>query len=323
MACLLWANLSRGDLHGALRPPLRDRLREQYRRTAALNMQRAADLATLLEALEPTGARVVVLKGMALLEPLYGDPGLRPMGDVDLWVEHRQRDALVAVLTATGYRQEPFYPDTYRRGTSTIDVHTHLLGAERIRSRERMLAAGQEPLLAAARPLRFGSAHAARLSVAAELFLLGLHLLKHNAERLLWLLEINALARACPRHDWERLLELGRLMRQERAQDQIALLSRLQLGERAAEPYHEMATTSPLGSWQVRLLSRRVRHGALPIWAPLVLFSAPGWRHRPASVFETLFPRPLILRQIFQDPTTSLWRLYLRRAGQLVARALR
>ena len=123
--CLLYAKLKRDRLLDGLPPDLVDDLEERYRRTAS------------------AGIRILVLKGMALLDDLYPDPGLRPTGDVDVWVARENLDALIAVLTAVGYAPEPFYPDTYRRGNTIVDIHTHLLGAGRVQTREGIFAAGQ------------------------------------------------------------------------------------------------------------------------------------------------------------------------------------
>ena len=63
-----------------------------------------------------------------------------------------------------------------------IDLHTHVLTTERIRSRETILAAGEGPLLAGRRDIWDNGGEALRLGRAPELLLLALHLLKHNAD---------------------------------------------------------------------------------------------------------------------------------------------
>jgi hypothetical protein len=67
-------------------------------------------------------------------------------------------------------------------------------------------------------------------------------------------------------------------------------------------------------------LRKRLNGRPLPDWAPLLLFtSGKGLTARMSFVFETLFPRPPILRQIFSaTPNFKTWQLYLKRAFQLV-----
>jgi hypothetical protein len=61
-------------------------LQRAYYETAATNVMRLADLERILAALADTGAPVLLLKGAALAEPLYGNLALRLIGDLDLLV---------------------------------------------------------------------------------------------------------------------------------------------------------------------------------------------------------------------------------------------
>lgn len=321
--CLLYATLKRDHLLDGLTPDLVEELAERYRRTAALNMRRARDLEKLAEPLARDGIRVLVLKGMALLDEFYRDPGLRPTGDVDLWVAEDDLVALTATLTTAGYVQEPFYPDMYLRGSTTIDIHTHLLGAERVHARKRIFAAGQRRMLDGTEPTGYG-ATTRKLGMPQDLLFLGLHLLKHNAERLLWLIEINELVRECTNGEWARFLELSEEMSQVASIGHVAYLANLLLPDTVAPRYRELARCGAVDRFHATVLRRRATHGALPVWGPLLFFSSQrGAWERCASVIETLFPRPEIIRQIFRDTQTSLWRLYVRRFGQLVASVLR
>ena len=318
LAGLLYANLRRADLIEALPQRLSQGLNDSYRQTAAANMQRIEDLSRLLGELEAAGKTVFVIKGMALLETLYDDPGVRPTGDVDLWVAEEDLGALLSILRASDYEEQPFYPDIYRRGVTAIDVHTHLLGAERVRAREHIFAAGEDGMFEDNEACGYGRG-GRRLAKPQHLLLLALHLLKHNAERLLWLVEINAEVCDCSDEDWGRLLELADRMGQAGSIRQVAFLADLLLPGTVAERFAQRAAGKELGRFRVAALRRRASRGALPMWGPLVFFSSQrgAWK-RAVSVVETLFPRPAILRQIFRDTQTSLWRLYFRRFGQLV-----
>jgi len=260
---------------------------------------------------------------MALLETLYGDPGLRATGDIDVWVAGGDRKILVHALELEGYAPEPFYPDTFRRGTTAIDIHTHLLGTERIRAREAILAGGEAPMLAGRRATSFG-ATITRLGPPQEVLLLTLHLMKHNADRLLWLIEINELVAAFGDDDWQQLVTLADAMAQTPSLARVAYLASLLLPHTAARSLRNLAAANPPRGLHARALRQRGRRGALPVWGPLLFFSSQrGVWGRAASILETLFPRPEVLRQVFRDAETSAWRLYLRRVGQLVGLVFR
>jgi hypothetical protein len=51
----------------------------------------------------------------------------------------------------------------------------------------------------------------------------------------------------------------------------------------------------------------------------LLFTSGKGFYKKAAFIFESLFPRPEILRQVFaKSPNLKMWQLYLKRAVQLV-----
>jgi hypothetical protein len=56
-----------------------------------------------IDALQAAGIRLVALKGLAALED-YGDPGLRPMADVDVLVPRDQGRMALETLIAAGFR---------------------------------------------------------------------------------------------------------------------------------------------------------------------------------------------------------------------------
>ncbi|MCB1056470.1 MAG: nucleotidyltransferase family protein [Acidobacteria bacterium] len=100
VAPLLGARLAAGELEAddAIRGPLV----ESHRRTALANTALALGTEALTRPLRGAGIPVLLLKGAALLRTVYGDPGRRSMGDVDLLVPpERWREAL-QVVRSTG-----------------------------------------------------------------------------------------------------------------------------------------------------------------------------------------------------------------------------
>jgi hypothetical protein len=68
------------------------------------------------------------------------------------------------------------------------------------------------------------------------------------------------------------------------------------------------------------ILEKRSNGHPLPQWSPLLLLSGgKGLRKRLALGFETLFPRPEILRQVFADASQlSVRQIYWKRVRQIV-----
>lgn len=322
VAGLLYVNLKRAAALAPLPRRARRDLEAAYHRTAAMNLRMQRALADLGARLEAAGPEVIVLKGMALLDTLYEDPGTRATGDIDLRVAPEDRRALDTALSAEGFVSERFYPDTYRRGATTIDVHGHVLTTARIKARAGILAQGEPPLLAGRRPTGYGR-RIVRLGEPAELLLSSLHLMKHNADRLIWLIEINERIDRLEEPRWQDLVALFDLMGQRRSLDRVAFLANLLLPHTAAPRLRRWAERDAPGMFERRALTRRRTRGALPVWGPLMFFSAPGSKARATAAFETLLPRPRVLRQVFEDAETSAWRLYVRRIGQLFALVVR
>ena len=333
VAGILYRETRRRGLEASLEPSALERLQAFYRRTAALNLQRQRDLGEILDACAPQGAKIVVLKGMSLLDSLYDDPGERPMSDVDLWIERRDLDQLGAALRRLGYEEQPFYPETFHRGSTVVEIHTDLLGASRIRSRGLILAGEHARIFERTEAFAACGAPTWRLERHDAVVFACLHLLKHNASRLLWLLEIEALIQPFNEDDWSEVLERADAAGQRRALHQVAFLAGDLLspaGSSAREPAPtsnfpaSLADGAPLGRLERRALALRRARGALPAWGPLLFFSAQrSFRERATSIFETLFPRPTVLRQIFEDRTSSIATLYFKRFWQLLEMLVR
>lgn len=102
--------------------------RDFYRSMLFFHRQRnAAILAeadALLELLEEHRDDVLPRKGAYLVPYVYGDPGLRPMADIDLLVRPQVAGAVARILAERGYR--PNTVDADRRSSRPIDRRTEL-----------------------------------------------------------------------------------------------------------------------------------------------------------------------------------------------------
>jgi hypothetical protein len=118
------------DVHARLRAR-----RTQHAHAAAVRTRVIADVAS---AMERAGVPFLVLKGAALAHLVYGDPGLRPMRDVDLLIRKVDAGRALDVLMRRGFRTSgaaiPSHHHhfqgmarTLEGATVTIELHHELL----------------------------------------------------------------------------------------------------------------------------------------------------------------------------------------------------
>jgi hypothetical protein len=323
VASLLYKNLMTSELLGALSAGQRERLRALYYQTLRLNLRLIHDLKQVLGVMNQKGIRVVLLQGIILLAQLYDDIGVRPLGDIDLWVVEEDYTSFTGILGDLGYERDPLYPNTYRRGVTVFDLHTHILGADRIRSRALLLVKDQQEIFNSTHVIDFDGIEARSLSEYDQVFYLGLHALKHNLDKLMWLVDIKVLVEHWNDSDWTACMRRADELGQGKALSYILfILTHLfdfSMPLRAQRCMEEMR----LNCIETHLLRRRIRGNPLPIWAPLVLFSPEkGVRKRFILALETLFPRPEIMRQVLEHSAgRRAWQLYGMRVLQLMRMA--
>jgi hypothetical protein len=211
---------ARLDRLGIAEPELA-RLRGVARHTWASNhchvragLEGAASLAR-------AGIRVCALKGLGLLDRYYdGDFAARPMYDVDLLVAPEQAADAAGILESLGFRSEP--PITrrslaargirrgmahaFRRGSSSIDLHWHVLHQDRSRFFDTLAWAH------AARLTRAGDAGVLALSATEHLMHICLHGVRHDASaNRIWPLDaVRIIDGSQGEIDWERLVQIAR-----------------------------------------------------------------------------------------------------------------
>ena len=96
-------------------------LREMHLHSAARNMRLRHELGQVLTVLQSVDIPAIALKGAHLAEVVYGDPALRPMGDLDLLVKRADLARVENKLREAGYKPyRPFWPEAEHA------VHFHL-----------------------------------------------------------------------------------------------------------------------------------------------------------------------------------------------------
>ncbi len=119
-------------------------LAKTFRRDRVIATARGMILAQVAEecvaALEAHGVPTIVLKGLDYEHRLYGSPGLRPTGDVDLLVPNGCRRIAFAALdqlgfepraAAPGFDDADYHEVAWRRGEVEVDLHMGLAPSAR------------------------------------------------------------------------------------------------------------------------------------------------------------------------------------------------
>ena len=322
LTCLLYKNFERSGLLETLSPQQRERLQSTYYRTAGFNLKLVHELKEILEIVNQENIRVVLLQGMDLILQVYKDIGLRPMVDIDLWVLPKDYSGLMAILSSRGYQRDPIYLDTFRKGSTTLDLHTHILWADRIRASRFLFNNDEKDIYQRARLIDFQGQEAFCLDPYDQVLYLGLHVLKHYVNRLIWLADIKGLVENWNRSDWEAFMNRAKELGQEKTLSYIFFLLVRCLDFQLPTAAKKLMERKRLHVLEKRILRERVTGNSLPFWAPVFLVSSEkGMRKRLTFLFESLFPRREIMRQIFPDSTDrKLWKQYILRVFQVIKR---
>ncbi|GAH82592.1 unnamed protein product, partial [marine sediment metagenome] len=228
----------------------------------------------------------------------YDDIGLRPLTDIDLWVLPKDYASLINILGSQDYERDHIYPNTFRKGSTIFDLHTQIPWADRIKASKMLLAKSQEDIYCETQVADFEGLDVLCLGQYDQVLFLGLHALKHNVSRLVWIADIKSLLADWKSSDWEALINRAGELGQEKTLVYIIFLLRLfdfQLPREASQ----LLERKRLGFLEKKTLEERIKRDSLPIWSPLLLISSgKGLKARFSFILETLFPRPEILRQV-------------------------
>jgi hypothetical protein len=319
MTGLLYKSLKKAGILGFFGHLQMQQLQSSYYRTVQCNLQIVHDLKAILRRSNEKGVRVVLLQGIALLQKIYKDIGLRPLTDIDLWVLPEKRGVFDTLMTQLGYQRDPLYPNTFKKGMTIVDINSHILWADRIRSRRHLLAKSQRVLYDNIKILNFEGEPAGGLDDLDQVLYLSLHAFKHCAGRLVWLVDIKHLITGWQASNWKALFDRAGELGQVSIICYMLYLMRHLFNLKPPADIQATVAGRSL-AWLERVtLQKRLNGRSLPDWAPLLLLtSGKSLMTRVYFVFETMFPRPPVLRQIFSaTPDFKTWQLYLKRALQL------
>ncbi len=237
-------------------------LAEQH---AVLDLARESALRAALAALDEAGLQPLVFKGAHLAYRDYARPDLRPRVDSDVLIppDHRARDAAHRALSALGYDSAPHVGGDFvmtqrmyvlRDGAHVrhaVDAHWRIATPQAF---SRVLL-HEELVRDAERIPRLGAA-ARGPSGPHALLIACLHRVAHHAgfDCLIWLCDIDRVARRLTADEWDRFVGLAR-DRQLRAVCAAGLSG---AAEQLRTPVPDAGTRRPRPSWRGAGGERRV-----------------------------------------------------------------
>ncbi len=309
---------------GLLPAPIEENLRLSYYGVARTNLLRFHRLEKVLQRLAEAGIDVILLKGAALAEVVYGNLALRPMCDFDLLVHETDVEGTLRILVALGYERpygefRPGFIRAFRNQimmskaddteTRPIEIHWRLLAPLHYQR-----AIPGDWLWQTAYPARLGAAPVRILSPEAQVLHLSGHLLQHggyekaNLRQLYDLAEVVVLYRE--QIDWDELLARAQ------AYDLV-----LPLREALSRAHELWSLPLPPAVW-ARLQRLQPSRGERRAYALLAgkglvaqqmwdgLASIPGWGARLRYVWGNLFPSAEYMLDQYHIPHRLLLPLY-------------
>jgi hypothetical protein len=308
---------------GLLPAEVEDSLRMAYYHTLARNLVTFRELEAVLRCLDGVGVPAILLKGAALAEVVYGDPGLRPMCDLDLLVRRANLPAALCALEGLGYRvaHEELRPGHMLRfrnelalvrpgeGGAVIELHWELLGPLHY---QRAVPAGW--FWQTALPMGPDGGLASVLGPEAQLLHLCGHILQHGGlekARWLWLHDVaEVVALYHDRLDWDEVIARAQ------AYD-LVLALRIVLGEvretwRAPVPGQVLQRLQALApsAQEARAYARLTTAPGVVRCVQDALASVPDWRARIRLLWPYFLPSARYVRHRYRVAHPLLVPLY-------------
>jgi hypothetical protein len=259
------------------------------------------------EHLQQSKLSAIALKGLSLIQ-IYKIPGIRPMGDMDILVKPDERDRVVNLLQDIGYQiPNPVYPNNLIKNRLWLDVHTHILNLDRIRSRRHVFTKDMSALWDRALPLFESSTGILSPDPIDNFVLLSLHALKHSYSRTIWLVDLYELLQdiVSQADGWHKIIRRARYWQQERIVSYGLKVLEGVLGVTIPEWVKEKLKFEQLGPIEKYLLRLRIKGFNRPeYYIALWFLSIQGIRNRLEFLRETAFPQDDTMDQIYLKSST-------------------
>lgn len=145
VAALVWYNLEKYQLHSEIPEAVAYFLKCTLMRSLGRNTFNTESMGEVLRLLNAENIKIVILKGLALENSVYGNQGLRQMSDVDILINRDECIKARKILIRNGYVSLPvksffhkqilaYYgkhlPSLIKNGTS-VEIHHELFGGRK------------------------------------------------------------------------------------------------------------------------------------------------------------------------------------------------
>ena len=273
-----------------------------YRQTTKHTLAIVEKAEAIASRLEQAQIPVIALQGLSLIR-VYGDPGFRPLGDVDLMVKSSHKGRLKGLLWEAGYTMPaPIYPDLLCKDGIWVDIHTHILNLSRIQSRRYLFPEDLSPMWERAILFSDKSRGLLILDPYDSFIALAAHALKHSYSRLIWLVDLHESLLKWVRNPdgWEGIVERTQFWQQEK----VVLYSLIQM-ERIFDLKVPLWVKHDLGIQRLNILEKHLIRLKLRGFSSeelcygLWLCNIKGAGRKFSFFRETIFPRDDIMAQIF------------------------
>jgi hypothetical protein len=275
-------------------------MKNYYQNIAAQNIIHLEALNRLEEVLSVEKIEVMTLKGASLLKSVYTSIGLRPMEDLDLMVRPENLACFTKLLQRRGYQQNQKLSNSFKKDHIVIDLHTHALNINRIRSRTTLFPEGMHPIWQSSVPWGTGHRWIRRPNDTDTILLLSQHYLKHYYSRLIWLEDIHRLIGTCDQKFLSDLIDRARQLKQTKSL--AYTLYFLQKIYDTPLPVHSTAKalTDDISAIERFLLNPKKEERPSEILAVVMaLFCIRGLKNRIWFGLENLFPRSEVMQNEF------------------------
>jgi hypothetical protein len=290
--------LQRDEWHDA--GEMRDYMQEILHEQAAWSLRIKHAARHVFEALNGAAIPFVCMRGIAVVEALYGDMApLRPISDIDILLDWEQMLDAKQALWDIGFRPDPTYRNIYSRGDINVDLHHEPLGIERVQAWQHLTPLRAPDFFKYSQEGELAGEAARLLHPRVNLPYLCFHAMKHSFERLIWLYDIALLCnRVAEDGLWEEVFEGIREQRLERPCFYALSYVKAHMG--ANVPSLLLESIRPnMGFVEKRLFKRHMNHEVIPYLAErLFARMQPDFRHRIAFWRETIYPRYEVREQV-------------------------
>jgi hypothetical protein len=299
-----------------------NRLKKAYLLTAAMNMRLYAELRRVLEAFQHEGIEAIVLKGAALAETVYGDIGLRSMGDMDILVKKDNLPRAEKIMMNLGYFTSPLkrsrewyaenrhhLPPYYQLENGVkVDIHWHI-----VKPSKPYHAKMIERFWKRARPIKLASTQALVLSPEDLLLHLCVHSLSHGFTPKLLLRQLCDISESIKHYEneynWTRFQEEVDEYQLARLIYSTFYLIKQVLGNSVTDHVLSQNGRHCVDFRLVELIIRQIfaTGGDSSIYHTLLirLFTADGFRDKAKIVGDIIFPSPDRISGWYDVPPSS------------------